>query len=243
MSLRLSSRKRGSASLEEDSAASTATASVNNSPQRPIKPMPSPPSSRKKPRSKSVARTPAPEPIPDPPEKVALDALKALIRNCPPKSFHSALLTRLDLATPEQVSTITAVLEGLTPPPVLHCARCHTDYLEEENYERSCIMDHDDDSTSVKYGETLWGCCGSTSEGQEPPAGWCYEGRHTDDRSKARYREDFEDDEEDDGLKSCKQMRCKRRVEDTTIAPGEVHVPLTRRRGERPPPSKKKRTV
>jgi len=113
--------------------------------------------------------------------------------------------------------------------------------LEEENYERGCVMDHDDNSTEVKYGETTWGCCGNVSEGQEPPAGWCYEGKHTNDRVKARYREDFADDDSEDGLQSCEQRRCKRRS-GTLPKSGEVHVVITRRRGEREPPAKKKRS-
>ena len=59
-----------------------------------------------------------------------------------------------------------------------------------------------------------------------------------DDRAKARYRDDYMDDEEDDGLQSCKQKRCKHRVQDDA----EARVVVTRRRGsERMPPPKKKR--
>lgn len=77
--------------------------------------------------------------------------------------------------------------------------RCHKDFVEVENDDRSCLVPHDDDSAEVErvgrgtglearrtaggteY-ETLWGCCGKTTEGngdQGPPDGFCYEGRHT----------------------------------------------------------------
>ena len=56
--------------------------------------------------------------------------------------------------------------------------------------DRSCVMEHDDNSTDVQYGETTWGCCGQTVEGDGsdgPPAGWCYEGKHTASRPFSRY--------------------------------------------------------
>lgn len=191
INLRLSGRgrKRGSDAMEDNqrgspspapSASASAPVSVTDSPARPMKSLPNSPagpSRHKKARSRSRVR--APTPPPDSPEKAALDALKHLVRSCPPKSFHANLLKRLDGATPEQVSVLSTLLEGLEPPPVLHCSRCHQDYLEEENADRSCVMHHDDDSVTVEYGETTWGCCDNTTEGQEPPAGWCYEGRHT----------------------------------------------------------------
>ena len=77
-----------------------------------------------------------------------------------------------------------------------HCVRCHKDFTDVENTDRSCLVPHDDESAEVervgrsrKVGaaegpvyETLWGCCGKTVEGdgdQGPPDGWCYEGKHT----------------------------------------------------------------
>ncbi|KAG9041714.1 hypothetical protein FS837_011843 [Tulasnella sp. UAMH 9824] len=246
MNLRLASRKRKSESIEPDSTntpqpedetprESPAPSTVADSPSRPVKPSP-----RRKPRSKSLVRPVTPPPAKSP-EEIALDELKGLVQSCPPKSFHSALLARLNGATPEQVASLSKLLEGLTPPPMLHCARCHQDYLEEENYDRICVIDHDDNSTEVRHNETFWGCCGASTEGQEPPAGWCFEGKHTNDRSKARYREDYEDNEEEDGLQSCEERKCHRRAKGKKQFQ-EVHVVITRRRGERlPPPAKKKR--
>ncbi|KAG8985103.1 hypothetical protein FRB90_004934 [Tulasnella sp. 427] len=215
---------------------SPAPSTVADSPSRPVKPSPA-----RKPRSKSISRPVTPPP-PKSPEEIALDQLKALVKSCPPKSFHEAILSRLDGASPEQVSSLTTLLEGLAPPPTLHCARCHQDYLEEENYDRVCVMDHDDNTSDVRSGhETFWGCCGASTNNQEPPPGWCFEGKHTSDRAKARYREDFEDDEEQDGLQSCEERKCHRR-NGTKKQFREVHVVITRRRSERqPPPAKKKR--
>ncbi|KAG8897961.1 hypothetical protein FRB99_007771, partial [Tulasnella sp. 403] len=242
---KLPSRKRKSevleSSQERESPAPKAPVSTTESPSRRIASTPGSPS--RKPKSKSAPRTPKtprdpPAPVePEPPEKVALSALRGVVQSFPPKSFHASLLSRLDEAKPDQVKALTDLLEGLTPPSKLHCARCHRDYLEEENYERSCVMDHDDNSTAVRHGETIWGCCGHVAEGEETPAGWCYEGRHTDDRTKARYRDDADD--EDDGLQSCQERKCHKRHK----APisNEVHVVITRRKGERLPPSKKRR--
>ncbi|KAG2742018.1 hypothetical protein P692DRAFT_20879695 [Suillus brevipes Sb2] len=41
--------------------------------------------------------------------------------------------------------------------------------------------------------ETLWGCCGASVQGtgdMGPLDGWCYEGRHTTDTKRARFRAD-----------------------------------------------------
>jgi len=244
LNITLSARKRSSAALEEDQGdqASITSESMEATPSRSrTARRPSSSSKPRKPRAKSVARSthiPSPEPELTP-EQLASNALKNLVQTYPPKSFHSDLLKRLDAATPEQVTALSGLLEGLTPPPVLHCARCHHDYLEEDNYDRSCVMDHDDNATSVaRDGQTTWGCCGNTTEDQDPPAGWCYEGKHTADRAMARYRDDYVDDETDDGLQSCEQKRCKRH---SPTKFNEVHVVITRRRGERAPPTKRKR--
>lgn len=181
LNLRLSARKRGSASLEDSTSQGTpppeVTPKVETPSPREIKSLPSTP--RRKPRSQSKPRASLPPAVPDPPEKVALDALVAIIKACPPKSFQNSLLSRLQGSSPEQVSSLALLLDGLDPPPKLHCARCHLDYFEEENLDRSCVMDHDDNSTEVAHGETTWGCCDTTVDGMEPPAGWCYEGKHT----------------------------------------------------------------
>lgn len=92
--------------------------------------------------------------------------------------------------SPATISVLTNFFSKLTPPPKLHCVRCHQNYFELENTDWSCRVPHDDESAivdKVRTGlgaeyETLWGCCGKTVEGdgdQGPPDGWCYEGRHT----------------------------------------------------------------
>jgi hypothetical protein len=139
--------------------------------------------------------------------------LHALIASVPPQTLHAYTLAHLSPVapspfpfaipaaglvlhtppTPPSARTLAALTDffcNLTPPPKLHCVRCHKGYFELENTDRSCLVPHDDDSAIVdrvrtglgtEY-ETLWGCCGRTVEGdgdQGPPDGWCYEGRHT----------------------------------------------------------------
>ena len=134
--------------------------------------------------------------------------LYRLIASVPSKTLHQYTLSRLRTATnpstPEHHlshATLTAVADffaDLHPPPKLHCVRCHKEYVEVENDDRSCTVAHDDESTLVErvgratrkgrggedgsQYETLWQCCGKTVEGdgdQGPPDGWCYEGKHT----------------------------------------------------------------
>jgi hypothetical protein len=105
--------------------------------------------------------------------------------------MHSYVLTNLPAAQPPTLESLAIFFATLTPPPRLHCARCHADYVEVENSERACRVPHDDESAEVErigrgaggaeY-ETLYGCCGRTVEGdgsEGPPDGFCYEGKHT----------------------------------------------------------------
>ena len=137
--------------------------------------------------------------------------LYRLIASVPAKTLHQYTLSKLRTATNPSTSSapehhlshasLAAVADffvDLHPPPRLHCVRCHKEYVEVENDDRSCTVAHDDDSTfvervgrGVRKGrggedgseyETLWQCCGKTVEGdgdQGPPDGWCYEGKHT----------------------------------------------------------------
>ena len=127
------------------------------------------------------------------------EALDALIQSVPAKTLHSYILAHLTEANEPILQTLAIFFEKLTPPPKLHCVRCHKDYTEVENDDRSCLVPHDDESAEVErvgltvearrmsdvpsssY-RTLWGCCDKVTEGDGshgPPDGWCYEGRHT----------------------------------------------------------------
>ncbi|KIK11750.1 hypothetical protein PISMIDRAFT_19258 [Pisolithus microcarpus 441] len=133
--------------------------------------------------------------------------------------------------SPETVSKLHKFFATLAPPPLLHCVRCHADFYDIENEEKdkACRVPHDDESALVSrvtgggY-ETLWGCCGKTVEGdggEGPPDGWCYEGRHTGDTKRARFRADSTI--HDDKLTSCLKLNC-RGIRDTTLPrAGELH--------------------
>ncbi|KAH7922048.1 hypothetical protein BV22DRAFT_1037910 [Leucogyrophana mollusca] len=120
--------------------------------------------------------------------------------------------------SPRTLTTLTGFFASLAPPPQLHCVRCHKDFFDVENDDRSCLVPHDDESALVErvgggvgggaY-ETLWGCCGQTVEGDGdmgPPDGWCYEGKHTTDTKRARFRADSTIHE--DKLTSCLRLNC-----------------------------------
>ncbi|KZT29499.1 hypothetical protein NEOLEDRAFT_1175180 [Neolentinus lepideus HHB14362 ss-1] len=156
--------------------------------------------------------------------EVDADALLSLVSAVPPKTLHAYTLKRLPTAELSIISSLHTFYADLTPPPLLHCVRCHRDYTEVENDDRSCLIAHDDDSAEVErvgpkgkgpsaagnggY-ETLWGCCGRTVEGDGdmgPPDGWCYEGKHTADVKRARFRADSTPN--DDKLISCLKLNC-----------------------------------
>ena len=130
-----------------------------------------------------------------PPEATA-DSLTSHIKSIPAKTLHSYVLSRIPRTPEPLLPALATFFADLTPPEKLHCVRCHKDYVEVENDDRSCLVPHDDESAEVErvgrgvksvrdpgttY-ETIWGCCGKITEGngdQGPPDGWCYEGKHT----------------------------------------------------------------
>ena len=126
-------------------------------------------------------------------------SISTRIKKVPAKTFHDFALSQLANADESTLKVLAAFFENLKPPPKLHCVRCHKDFTEVENDDRSCLVPHDDESAEVErvgraldlrasvdtpassY-QTLWGCCGKVTDGDGshgPPDGWCYEGKHT----------------------------------------------------------------
>nr|GAT60718.1 predicted protein [Mycena chlorophos] len=168
-----------------------------------------------------------------PPSTTPIDpaSLRALIQSVPPQSFRAYTLNHLPTASPQQLLALSEFFSSLHVPPTLHCVRCHKGYFAVENNERSCLIGHDDESAEVEgvgsNVETLWNCCGKTVEGdgsEGPPEGWCFEGAHTTDLKRARFRADSTI--HDDKLVSCARKRChelpgsRKRTRRTTAARG-----------------------
>ncbi|CCL98263.1 uncharacterized protein FIBRA_00257 [Fibroporia radiculosa] len=161
-----------------------------------------------------------------PPEATA-ESLTTHISSIPAKVVHSYIISQVPRASEDILSALANFFSELSPPPRLHCVRCHKDYTEVDNDDRSCLVPHDDESAEVErvgrnanrggrsagdpgttY-ETIWGCCGKVTEGngdQGPPDGWCYEGKHTTDTKRARFRADSTP--QNDKLISCLRLNC-----------------------------------
>lgn len=119
------------------------------------------------------------------------EALHSLVTSVPPKTLHTYVLDNIPEAPPDTLAALASFFVTLSPPPLLHCVRCHDDFTDIDNGDRSCRVPHDDDSADVEWVgraggnsdyETYYGCCGKTVEGEGdlgPPDGWCYEGLHT----------------------------------------------------------------
>ncbi|KAH8982842.1 hypothetical protein EDB92DRAFT_1804287, partial [Lactarius akahatsu] len=155
---------------------------------------------------------------PKPPLPPTPEAVHALVSTIPAKTLHAYVLAHLPTAPLDTLAALASFFATLAPPPRLHCARCHSDYTEVENDDRSCHVPHDDDSANVErvgmgrggseY-ETHYGCCGKTVDGEGdlgPPDGWCYEGMHTTDMKRARFRADSTP--ANDMLDSCFRLNC-----------------------------------
>ncbi|KIY48840.1 hypothetical protein FISHEDRAFT_58657 [Fistulina hepatica ATCC 64428] len=145
-----------------------------------------------------------------------LASLSSLIKSVPPSTMHSYTLSHLNKVATSELACLSSFFSKLEPPPRLHCVRCHKYYFDIENTDRSCLVAHDDDSAEVErigggY-ETTYECCGKTVEGEGdmgPPDGWCFEGVHTTDLKRARFRADSTI--HDDKLVSCLQAGCLKR--------------------------------
>ena len=139
------------------------------------------------PTATTTATMPSKPALPPTPE-----ALLSLVTPIPPKTLHAYVLAHIPDAPPDTLAALASFFAALKPPPLLHCVRCHADYTEVDNDDRSCRVAHDDDSANVErvgrsgrdnseY-ETRYDCCGKWVEGEGdlgPPDGWCYEGMHT----------------------------------------------------------------
>ncbi|RDX53707.1 hypothetical protein OH76DRAFT_1398823 [Lentinus brumalis] len=174
----------------------------------------------------SGSRTAIAPPVVFVPPEPTVESLTTHIAGIPPKTLHAYILSRIPRVPAESLPTLATFFDELAPPQKLHCVRCHKDFVEVENDDRSCLVPHDDESAEVErigaamranrapgtvgatY-ETLWGCCGKIVEGdgdQGPPDGWCYEGKHTTDIKRAKFRADSTP--HDDKLVSCLRLNC-----------------------------------
>ncbi|KAH9927097.1 uncharacterized protein BXZ73DRAFT_49103 [Epithele typhae] len=162
-------------------------------------------------------------PQPFSPPEPTVSSLVAHLTLIPPKTLHAYVLARVPSTAEDHLPALAAFFAELAPPQRMHCVRCHKDFVDVENDDRACLVPHDDESAEVeRVGgakrvpgavgatfETLWGCCGKLVEGdgdQGPPDGWCYEGKHTTDIKRARFRADSTPN--DDKLVSCLRLNC-----------------------------------
>ena len=129
---------------------------------------------------------------PKPPLPPTPEALLSLVTPIPPKTLHAYVLAHILNSPPDTLAALASFFATLKPPPLLHCVRCHADYTEVDNDDRSCRVPHDDESANVEWVgrngrdgceyETQYDCCDKTVDGEGdlgPPDGWCYEGMHT----------------------------------------------------------------
>ena len=120
-----------------------------------------------------------------------LEALHSLVASIPPKTLHAYVLDNMPAAPPDTLASLASFFATLSQPQLLHCVRCHKDYVDVENGNRSCRMPHDENNIDIEWVghrgrnseyETEYHCCGKTVDGEGdegPPDGWCFEGKHT----------------------------------------------------------------
>ncbi|KAG2343571.1 hypothetical protein BDR05DRAFT_1059471 [Suillus weaverae] len=196
----------------------------------------------------ALSSTPPPTTETEPePEVTDSTALYDLVRSVPPQTLHAYTLAHLCPTddpplippSPSILTALTHFFRELSPPPQLHCVRCHSSFFELSNTDTSCRIPHDDDSALVDRAayETLWGCCGGSVEGtgdMGPPDGWCYEGRHTTDTKRARFRADSTI--HDDKLLSCAARGChgRKRKRSVSVSSGELNTSIKKKDKAKP---------
>lgn len=176
------------------------------------------------------------------PEVTDPTALYDLVCSVPPQTLHTYMLTNLSPTSdpppislsPRTLTALTHFFHQLSPPPQLHCVRCHSSFFDLSNTDTSCRIPHDDESALVDRAayETLWGCCGASVEGtgdMGPPDGWCYEGRHTTDTKRARFRADSTI--HDDKLVSCAATGChgRKRKRSVSVSSGDLSASIRKK--------------
>ncbi|TRM67464.1 hypothetical protein BD626DRAFT_554625 [Schizophyllum amplum] len=162
-----------------------------------------------------------------------LVALRALVLAMPAPALKAFVIQALEESPVEM--QLLDFFKDMAAPPLMHCLRCHGDYYDVDNTPISCHIAHDDESTLVervgggKGYETFWQCCGKTTEGdgdQGPPDGWCYEGEHTTDIKRARFRADSTIHK--DKLVSCIRRKCGVVVVEPPSSSSEDGISVTR---------------
>jgi len=128
-------------------------------------------------------------------------SLHDLVKSVPAQTLRTytlAALARTNATEPSLFPGLARFFATLERPPELHCVRCHWDYLEVENNDHSCCIEHDDEATGIQQGgsegkeyQVHMACCGKmfgVDDCGETPDGLCFEGRHTTDAMRARLR-------------------------------------------------------
>ncbi|KAI0265824.1 hypothetical protein BC834DRAFT_876559 [Gloeopeniophorella convolvens] len=117
-----------------------------------------------------------------------VQAIYARVRSVHPKTLHAYMLAQLPTAPQDAHPVLAAFFSALTPPPLLHCARCHEDYTDVENNGRACYVEHDDEDPEYErvYNprskwQARWRCCDRTAGGYDGDQleGGCFVGMHT----------------------------------------------------------------
>src|SRR6202044_3329312 len=118
-----------------------------------------------RPHSRLGPDSPRPSDLaPLPPTTTDPTALHSLLLTIPPKILSDYILTQLNPSTepdtdtqspicslsPLTLTVLTSFFASISPPPLLHCARCHKGFFDVENDDRSCTVGHDDDSAEVE---------------------------------------------------------------------------------------------
>ncbi|KIK43496.1 hypothetical protein CY34DRAFT_803754 [Suillus luteus UH-Slu-Lm8-n1] len=191
----------------------------------------------------ALSSTPPPTTQTEPDSEVTdPTALYDLVCSVPPQTLHAYTLAHLSPTSdppliplsPRTLTALTYFFHQLSPPPQLHCVRCHSSFFDLSNTDTSCRIPHDDESALVDRSayETLWGCCGASVEGtgdMGPPDGWCYEGRHTTDTKRARFRADSTI--YDDKLSSCAATGChgRKRKRSISVSSGDLSASIRKK--------------
>ncbi|KAG9123130.1 hypothetical protein FRC07_000198 [Ceratobasidium sp. 392] len=148
------------------------------------------------------------------------DLLHKIIAKSDQSALRKALTAAVDSASPSELQLFKKFLGSLVTwaRNPRHCVRCHESYIEGENNEQACQIQHDEEvycgdnvsddyphleAESVNIGNEYcermrYPCCGERwREGnlKVEPSGICIQTRHTIDPTKVHYYQNEEVDE------------------------------------------------
>ena len=91
-----------------------------------------------------------------------INDIQARLKDMPPHTLKNYVLEKLSKPGKEPSGDVLDFFAAVEVPTELHCARCHQNFYEDANTDKSCEIEHDDEPEFSYNGddEAVYLCCG-----------------------------------------------------------------------------------